>query len=464
VATIQFGGLITGLDTNALIAGLVKAERQSSISTLESQKVRFQAQEGVFTSLIASLASLKSSAQSLSLSTDFNKRAAASSDATVLTASADSTAAVGSNSIIVDTLAKAQSIRSATFTSASDTIGTGTLTFTIGESTTPVTIDATNNTLTGLKDAINSSGAAVTASIVNVGTGGTPDFRLIVQSKETGTDNAVTIGGTVAGGIDPFPGGGELVQAASDAIFSANGLTVTRSSNKISDVIPGLTFVLLKEGDKDGLIESTDPSANVTVSVDSTAIKSAITGFVESFNAATKIVNSQFTLDPNTERQGSLAGDASLRGILSRLRKELSSAGGIGVGFKFISDIGVTFQKDGSLIVDDAKLSSALETDPTGVSNLFTIVQNGIGKRIPDAVDDFISSVDGALTFRQKGIQASIQRIDEKVAREGERIAALERRLTQQFSTLEQLVSQLNSQGQFLSQQLSQLSEGLRRR
>jgi flagellar hook-associated protein 2 len=274
----------------------------------------------------------------------------------------------------------------------------------------------------------------------------------------------VTIGGTLAGGIDPFPGGGELVQAASDAIFSANGLTVTRSSNKVSDIIPGLTFVLLKEGDKDGLIESTDPSANVTVSVDSTAIKSAITGFVESFNAATKIVNSQFTLDPNTERQGSLAGDASLRGILSRLRKELSSAGGIGVGFKFISDIGVTFQKDGSLIVDDAKLSSALETDPTGVSNLFTIVQNGIGKRIPDAVDDFISSVDGALTFRQKGIQASIQRIDEKVAREGARIAALEKRLTQQFSTLEQLVSQLNSQGQFLSQQLSQLSDGLRRR
>jgi flagellar hook-associated protein 2 len=464
VATIQFGGLITGLDTNALISGLVQAERQTSISPLETQKVRFQAQEGVFTSLIGSLASLKSSAQSLSLSTDFNKRAAASSDATVLTATADSTAAIGSNTITVDTLAKAQTIRSATFASATAGIGTGTLTLTLGSTSTPVTVNGLNNTLTGLKDAINSSGAAVTASIVNVGTSALPDFRLVVQSKETGTANAVTISGTLAGGTDPFPGGGELVQPAADAVFSANGLTVTRSSNKVSDVIPGLTFVLLKEGDKDGLIETTDPSANVAVSVDNVAIKSAITEFVESFNAATKIVNDQFTLDPNTERQGALAGDASLRSVLSRLRKELSTAGGIGVGFKFISDIGITFQKDGSLVVDDSKLTSALATDPTGVSNLFTVVQNGIGKRIPDAVDDFISSVDGALSSRQKGIQTSIERIDEKVGREEERIAALELRLTNQFSTLEKLVSELNSQGQFLSQQLSQLSEGLRRR
>jgi flagellar hook-associated protein 2 len=464
VATIQFGGLITGLDTNALISGLVQAERQTSISPLETQKVRFKAQEGVFTSLIGSLASLKSSAQSLSLSTDFNKRAAASSDATVLTATADSTAAVGSNTITVDTLAKVQTIRSATFASATDTIGTGTLTLTVGSTSTPVTVNGLNNTLTGLKDSINSSGAGVTASIVNVGTSAIPDFRLVVQSKETGTANAVTISGTLAGGTDPFPGGGELVQPAADAVFSANGLTVTRSSNKVSDVIPGLTFVLLKEGDKDGLIETTDPSANVAVSVDNAAIKSAITAFVESFNAATKIVNDQFTLDPNTERQGALAGDASLRSVLSRLRRELSTAGGIGVGFKFISDIGITFQKDGSLVVDDSKLTSALATDPTGVSNLFTVVQNGIGKRVPDAVDDFISSVDGALTSRQKGIQASIERIDQKVGREEERIAALEIRLTNQFSTLEKLVSELNSQGQFLSQQLSQLSEGLRRR
>jgi len=143
--------------------------------------------------------------------------------------------------------------------------------------------------------------------------------------------------------------------------------------------------------------------------------------------------------------------------VLSRLRDEIFAAGGIGAGILYVSDIGVTFQKDGSLTVDDAKLANALAKDPTGVSNLFVLTQNGIGKRLPDVIDDYISSVDGALTFRQKGIQASVDQIDKKVAREERRIAAVEERLTKQFSALERLVSQLKSQGEFLSQQLSAL-------
>ena len=458
MANVQFGGLITGLDTNALIAGLVKAE-QGPTNILQSQKATLQAQEGVYTTVISSLADLKSAAQSLSLSKDFNKKTATSSDNTVLTASADSTALASYNTIVVDTLAKAQSVKSTSFTSSSDGIGTGTLTIHVGSTSTSVTIDATNNTVTGLKDAINSSGAAVTASIVNVGTSASPDYRLVVQSKDTGIANAVTITGSLAGGTDPFVGGGQVVQAAADAILSVNGLTITRSNNTISDVIPGVTFVLLKEGNHDGVISSEDTSAHVTVSADGSAIKSSIKEFVDSYNAVNKIVNDQFTLHPDTKHQGALGGDAALRGVISRLRSEISAPGGIGAGLQFMSDVGITFEKDGSLAIDDAKLSSTLETDPTGVSNLFTLVQNGIGKRVPGAVDDFISSVDGSLTFREKGIQASIDRIDQKVAREQDRISAFQERLTQQFSDLEKLVSQLKSQNDFLLQRLTSISQ-----
>jgi flagellar hook-associated protein 2 len=457
MANVQFGGLITGLDTNALIDGLVKAERRS-IDVLGAQKMRFQAQDGVLTSLIGVLGSLKSSAQSLSLPADFNKRSATSSDATVLTASADSTAQTGAYNVVVDTLAKAKSIRSASFLAGTDAIGTGTLTLTIGTTSTIVTIDSTNNTLLGLKEAINSSGAAVTAAIVNVGTSASADHRLVVQSKQTGTENAVTISGALAGGADPFSAGGEVVQDAADAVFSVNGLTVTRSNNSVSDVITGVNFTLLKEGDGDGLVETSDMSVNVTISSDTAAIKSSIKTFSESYNAVVKIINAQFTLNPDTKRQGSLAGDAALRGVLNRLRGELSAAGGIGVGYKYISDIGISFQKDGSLTVDDAKLSSALASDPTGVSDLFALLQNGIGKRVPDAVDDFVSSVDGFLTFRQNGVRASIERIDKKVAREEERIAAFQERLTRQFTALERMVSELKSQGDFLVQGLSGLN------
>jgi len=458
MANVQFGGLISGLDTNALISGLVQAESRP-ITILQNQKVALQAKQGVFTTVIGSLGSLKSAAQSLSLSTDFDKKTAATSDATVLTASADSTALAGANTILVDTLAKAQSIKSTTFATSSAAIGTGTLTLHVGDTDTDITIDGTNSTLTGLKSAINSSGAAVTASVVNVGTSAIPDYRLIVQSKNTGTENAVTITGTLAGGADPLAGGGTIVQAAADALFSVNGLTTTRGSNTISDVLPGVTLSLLKEGDHDGVIESGDAAASVTVSADSAAIKSAITKFVDSYNAVNKVVNSQFALNPDTKRQGILAGDAALRGMMSTLRGEISKAGGIGVGFRFVSDIGIKFEKDGSLTIDDAKLSNALATNPAGVGNLFALVQDGLGKRIPNAVDDFVSSIDGSLTFRQKGIQADIDRIDKKVASEQRRVSALQERLTKQFSDLESIVSQLKQQNDFLVQSLTSVQQ-----
>ena len=457
MANVQFGGLITGLDTKSLIAGLVAAESRP-INLLQDQKTVLQAKQGVYASLVGALGGLKSDAQALSLAGDFNKRAADSSDATVLKASADSTAQQGFGRIVVDTLAKAQSIQSTGFASASDTIGTGSLTLQVGGTATTITIDATNNTLTGLQNAILSSGAKVTAAIVNVGSSATPDFRLVVQSKDTGVANAVTISGALSGGVDPFAGGGHVVQAASDALVSVNGLTVSRSSNTISDVIPGVTLVLLKEGNHDGIINDADASADVTVSSDNSAIQDSIQQFIDSYNAVNKIVNDQFTVNQNTQRQGTLAGDASLRGVMSRLRNELSQPGGIGVGLKYLSDIGISFQKDGSLTLDESKLNNALDTDPTGVSNLFTLVQNGVGKRIPDTVDDFIGSLDGTLTARQKGLQSDIDRIDDKIASEQDRVAALQDRLTQQFSALEQLVSQLKSQGDFLSQQLSALS------
>jgi flagellar hook-associated protein 2 len=456
MANIQFGGLITGLDTTALVAGLVQAERRS-ITVLQSQKVRFQAQDAVFTSVISALGSLKSSAQNLSVSTDFIKRSAASSDQAVLTVAASSAADIGASEIAVDSLAKSHSLQSTSFTATTAAIGTGTLTISVGGTNTNVLIDGTNNTLAGLRDAINDSGAAVRASIINVSGGATADYRLVVQSEDTGIANGVTISGTLTGGVDPFSGGGEIVQAAADAVFSVNGLKVSRSTNTISDVISGVTFTLLDEGDRNGALDATDPSAKITVTANNAAITSTVKELMERFNAVNKIVNDQFKFDPNTERQGITAGDASLRSMLSRLRNELSKSGGTSATYKYLSDIGIKFAKDGSLTFDEAKLAEALEDDATAVANLFLAIQDGIGKRIPDAVDDFVSAVDGALVFRQKGIGASIRQIDERIAREETRVSSMEERLVKQFSALEELVSQLKSQGDFLSQQISAL-------
>jgi flagellar hook-associated protein 2 len=444
MATIQFGGIASGLNTNALIEGLVKVERRS-IDILKAQETRYQAQHGVLSALAGSLASVKTAAQGLALSVDFNKRAAASSDATVLTASADSTATAGSYAVNVTSLAKNKVLQSTAYTSTTATIGQGSLSITIGSASTNVTIDGTNNTLTGLKDAINNSGAAVTASIVNVGTSASPSYKLAVQGKNTGTANDVTLAFTVSdGGSNPFTGGGDVVQAAADAQFTVNGLALTRSSNTVSDAIPGVSLTLLKDG---------GASSTITVGSDTKAVKDNIKKLVDSYNGVTKLVRDQFTLDPTTNRQGALAGDSSVRSVTTRLRAALGISGDGDI--RSLSDVGVQFERDGSLSLNATKLDNALSSNLEGVQKLFLSSQNGVGKRIPDAVDSLINSVSGAITARQNGITASITSLEKKVAREEQRIADYEQRLTAQFTSLEKLVSRLNQQGDFLSQKLN---------
>lgn len=456
MATIQFSGLASGLNTNALIDGLLRVERRS-IELLQQQKIRFQAQQGVLTTLSSKLASLKSAAQALSLATDFNKRAVSSSDTDILTAVADSTAAVGTYSIVVDQLAQSKSVRSVSFASATATIATGTLTVTVGSSNTTITIDTSNNTLTGLKEAINSSGAAVTASIVQVAAG---DYRLLIQSKHPGTANAFTLSGSLTDPGGPLSDTAE-VQAARDAVFFVNTLKITRSSNTISDVIPGITLTLRKgSSTPNGMLDPSDPSATLTVSSDTAAIQGTVQKFVDAYNEVAKLINGQLKLDPATQKQGALAGDPVLRGVFHRLRTTLSTPSGQETTFAYLSDIGIRFEKDGTLTVNSSALVGALESDPLAVSRLFLSSAHGLGKRIPDMVDEFIGAVRGALTSRHNGLTASVTNIDKKIAREEERIAALEKRLLEQFTSLERLLSQLNAQGQFLSRQLAALSVG----
>ena len=457
MANVQFGGLITGLDTKALIAGLVAAESRP-IENMTGQKTVLQAKGAIYTALAGALGGLKSAAQGLSLGSDFNKRAASSSDATLFTVSADATAQNGNTTVTVDRLAKAQSVQSVTFAGEGAAVGTGTLTLNIGTVATTINIDTTNNTLAGLRTAINASGAKVNASIINIGSSAIPDLRLVVQSKDTGLANAVTVTGALTGGTDPFAAGGQIVQAAADSVFAVNGLKLSRSGNTVSDVLPGVSLVFLREGNHDGVIDASDATGTVTVAGDTSAIGTSAKKFIDSYNAVNKIVNDQFALNPDTKHQGALAGDASLRGVISRLRREISTPGGSSSSLTSLSNVGIKFEKDGSLTLDDSKLAKALAADPTGVSNLFTIVQNGVGKRIPDAVDDFISAVDGVLTSRQKGVLSNIDRIDKNIARETARVTAMQDRLTQQFSALEKIVSSLKSQGDFLTQQLAGLN------
>src|SRR5690606_2298001 len=254
----------------------------------------------------------------------FSARKASSSMTELLTASASSTASPGNYQLQVARLALFDNFASqSSFASSDQTIGTGSFELTVGSETVTITIDSSNNTLSGLRDEIRKAGIPVNPSIIYDGSG----YRLTLTSKESGAENAISISNnnlTLADGSTPFSLArthqiGDISEL--DASFTVNGLQVTSSSNQVKDVIEGVALNL------HGTSESTI-TLSVTNDVETT--KTAIGDFVTAYNEVYSFINSQFQVVEATERAGTLAGDYLLRNIQSVLAAIVSGSVGSG--------------------------------------------------------------------------------------------------------------------------------------
>ena len=377
-------GIGSGLDINGIITKLMDVERRSLIR-FESKEASFQTKLTGYGSIKGSLASLQSVVKALSSPDKFLGKTAKVDDETVFTASAASAAATGNYSVSVTTLAKAHKVAS-DVSSSTSVIGTGTLTFQFGtfdgssftvNSNKPsktVTISSANQTLSGIRDAVNAANFGVSASIVNDGSGD----RLVFSSKETGAANSLKI--TVSDGdgthtdtsglsflaYNPTAavGSGQNLtqtQAAEDAVLSIDGISITKASNTITDAISGITLNLKKEG----------ASSVLRVNQDKDTARKGVEDFVKAYNEAIKTIKQQTSYDPKTRQAGALQGDASVLSIQSRLRNLLNTPL-TGSGYRNLSDIGVSFEKDGTLKVDSAKLTTALDSNISGVAKVFS--------------------------------------------------------------------------------------------
>jgi flagellar hook-associated protein 2 len=280
---LSFSGLSTGIDTNSLIDGLL-ALQQSKVTALQSQQANVTALQGTFNGLGSALGDLQSKVGTLarSVAGAFDGRKVVVSDDTALQAAAGTTAAPGQYTFKVTALAAAQQIASQGVADPSTSLRTGTLQLKVGGATTTVNVDSTNNTLQGLATAINNSGAAVQASVINDGSS-TP-YRLLLTSTKTGTANAIQVTNNLTGGtgasinLDPAT---QTIQQAADAQITlgsgASAITVTSASNTVDSVVPGVTLKL----------QSADPNKalTVTVSNDTDAASKAVSDFVTSYNA-----------------------------------------------------------------------------------------------------------------------------------------------------------------------------------
>lgn len=454
---INASGLGSGLDVNSIVSQLMAVERQP-LTVLASKEASFQAKLSAYGTLKGALSSLQTAVQALKSPGTFTGKSATVSDSTVLSATATSSAANGTHSISVTQLAKFHSVRSNTnYAATTDTFHTGTLSIKIGSGTpVDIAIDGTNNTLGGIRDAINTARTGVTASIINDGT----TNRLVLASKTTGSAGAITVAVTDAGsgGTHALTGLASAslvtVQAADDANLTINGLSISRSSNTISDAIEGVTLKLVK-----GTLASPG-TATVAVAQNTSTVTAAVGAFVKAYNEVISGIKTMTAYDAANKKASVLTGDSTARSIQSQLSNLVQSGvGGIEGGIARLSDIGITVQKDGTLATDSNKLAAAHVAPDKDIAALFTQTTSGnegIAVRLGTLVDNLVG-VTGPIASRTDGIKASIKDLGKRSEALNFRLAAVEKRYRAQFTALDTLVASMNQTSNYLTQQLANL-------
>jgi flagellar hook-associated protein 2 len=450
---IPVGGIATGLDTSAIIQQLLAVERRP-VALLEARKAKLQALSTAFREVGAALALLRTRAASLADPATFFLRSVTSSAQTVATAAAGPGNLRGTYTLTVTALARGSVAAAASTTGAlTDPVaaGDGAFEFRLGAAGTVVSIPLTAaTTLEGLARAINEANAGVRASAINVGTPDAPAYRLAVTSNGTGTANDIVV---VSDGTSLAIG---TTQTAADAVFAIGGLgEFTRPTNTVSDVIEGVTVTLRAPG-----------ATDLGITLDESGIVAAIQALVDAYNTGVRAIDSRTAAAPGadgTPTPGPFGGDVVAR----RLRLGLSgpiAASGPGA-FGALATVGITTARDGTLALDQARLSRALAENSDAVRDLFagTSATAGVADLLVAALDQATAAVTGTLAVRQDGIAATLRNTQRQIDLALARLDQTERTLRVRFVALERLVSQIQGTGNFLLSQLQSLERSLDR-
>ncbi|AGA89136.1 flagellar capping protein [Thioflavicoccus mobilis 8321] len=447
---ISSPGIGSGLDIKSLLERLVEAERQPVEQRLTVRETTARQQLSGIGQFKSALSGLQSALEAFGEDDLFSSFSAESASEDHFTASATSSAVPGSYDIEVVQLAEAQRLASAAFVDGDAAVGTGTLSLQVGGASFDLTIDESNNTLAGIRDAINALGndAGVGATLINADDG----TRLILTARQTGIENTIRVtasGGD--GGLDQLvydPGVTENlseIKAAQDAQVRINGFLSSSATNSISDAITGVTLTLT-EADPDTTHE-------LTIAADRTPVRKALEGLIGAFNAVTSTVGKLTAVD--AEGAGSiLTGDALLRGASSQLRRLISSQVG-GGAVRALADAGVTTGSDGKLSIDDARLNELLESDPEALRDLL-FGDDALVARFERVVDGYLDG-EGSIDAREDGLEERLERLSDRREALDLRMEKVEARYLAQFTALDSLVAQLNQTSSFLAQQLQNL-------
>lgn len=432
---LAVGGLVSGIDTNALISGLVSA--YSTPKTLmESQLSDLESEQEAFAGLDKRLTTLQDALADISDTSSFMAYSATSTSASVVEATASAGASAGSYAVQVTSLAARETEVSGGFSSKNTdgVFGSGTFSLTYGSTTTDIAVDDTMS-LEDLVSAINDQVDGVSAYLMNTGDATNP-YRLVVTGDDTGADKTISFDtSTLTGTAPTFT----EVSSAKDATAVINGVTVYDSDNEFDSAVPGVSFTATALG-----------SSTVQVEADTTTMGDKLAAVVSAYNDVRSFIDVKSAFDSDAGIKGPFVADSLVAGVENQLGSLISSSfTGFGA-LKSLSQLGISTQQDGSLEFDAEAFTKAYAASPDDVIDMITKADTGFAAKL-DTLITSITKDKGSLDSRDSSLSDAIDTMEERISDFEDRASAYEDRLRAQFSAMEVALGKISASTSALS-------------
>ncbi|MBH3340830.1 flagellar filament capping protein FliD [Pseudomonas mendocina] len=484
-------GVGTNLPIDTIVDALLTAERTPKTAQLDRLEKESVARRGALISLKGAVSNFKAALNDLNKPALFEARTATSSNTSLLKVTSGTTTPAGSYDVQIRQLASGSKVALQSVPGGNTaTFNSGTMTISTGSSSLNVNIDESNNTLAGMRDAINEAGksSGISATILTDASGS----RLILNSTKMGDGNdikvavtedgattgnnalttqafeAVEVSGTPGSFVPPdsASGAGGVITSAKSALLTIDGLQMARDSNTVTDAIEGVTLNLA------GAQTSTDladgKNITVTVGVDKSGVKSNVKKFVDAYNALITKTAELTAVVPVTGDDkpvaAALVGDSTIRNLVGGLRNEMVAMTGDGA-IKALANLGISTNftpsggggstVNGTLSIDDAKLTAALDSNFDEVAGYLT-GDTGLLGRLSKVAEGY-TQAGGVLQQREEGLATTIKNVDEQRKALDLRMEKMKTRLVAQYTALDTLVANLTRTSESLATQLANL-------
>lgn len=449
-------GIGSNIDTQAIVTSLVNAQKAPKQAQINTQTLKATTTLSSIGKIQAALDAFRGALDNMSTTNTFSGLTVKSSDEKVATIKAGTGAANGTFALKVESLAQPSKISTQVYPEGASSVvnktGTAT-TLSINQSgkTFDLNVPA-GATLQQVRDNINSQfgTSGLSANVLTDANGS----RLVLTSTKMGEGSDITLGGN--SGIDT---GYTVIDKPANAKYMLDGISMTSKSNEISDAVSGLSITLTGVSSKndDGAMSPT----TLSLTTNASTLKSGVQGFVDTYNALMTAINAETKVTTGTDgtpTAGALTGDATLRGLVSSIRNEMSQLSGNGT-FKSLAQFGVTTSQDGGLLsIDDKKWSAAAATNIADLSSIFT-GKDGLLARMQNATESYAKASTGTFAERTKTLTDNLNKLKTEQTTLDERMTALQKTLQDKYNAMDTLVAQLRAQSDSVMTTLNALNK-----